>query len=83
MSTGLLEMSTTKCKESELNFIGRRLLPLLHTLGLLSVKRVNEKDNNYVEFNNMTIINLAIKFCGPLHERNLSSLLLFVQVSNV
>lgn len=80
LSTGLLEMSTSKCKASDLSYVGAKLLVLLDTLGLLQVKRTNEKDDDYVEFNNMTIINLAIKFCGPIKERNLSSLLLLFQV---
>lgn len=82
LDTGLLEMSTTKCKLSDLNPVGRRLLAVLGTLGVLEVKYFEEKDDQYVEFNNMTIINLAIKLYGPTHERKLSSLLLLVQVTD-
>ncbi|XP_067947715.1 UDP-N-acetylglucosamine--dolichyl-phosphate N-acetylglucosaminephosphotransferase-like [Watersipora subatra] len=80
LKTGLLEMSTAKCKESEMRLLGQLAVRLLNALGLLEVTHVKEKENSYLEFNNMTIINLAIKFVGPIHERSLSSLLLIFQV---
>ena len=73
-------MSTTKCKVSDVNFIGRWVLTILSALGLLEVKYNEEKDDQYVEFNNMTIINLTIKYYGPIHEWKLSFILLTIQV---
>lgn len=78
--TGLLGMSTTKVKESDLNKLGQLVIKMLEPLGLLYVKRTEEKDDKYIEYNNMTIINLAIKFLGPIEEGKLTSVLLFVQV---
>lgn len=74
-------MSTTKCKASDIGTLGKICLTLLSTLGLLRVKYTEEKDDKYVEFNNMTIINFTIKLTGPIYERNLTSILLCVQVS--
>lgn len=78
--TGLLGMSKSRCKESDINALGRVVIGLLEPLGLLHVERTEEKDDKYIEYNNMTIINLAIKFLGPIHERRLSSVLLSIQV---
>ena len=68
-----------KCKTSDLSTLGRLVIAVLSPLGLLSVTVTKEKDDSYTEFNNMTIINLAIKFCGPLYERNLTVILLTLQ----
>ena len=35
---------------------------------------------NLVEFNNLTIINLLLKFSGPMHEKNVTLVLLLFQV---
>ena len=78
--TGLLGMSTAKVKESDINKLGQLVIKILEPLGLLYVKRTKEKDDKYVEYNNMTIINLAIKFLGPIQEGKLTSVLLFIQV---
>ena len=42
--------------------------------------RGTDKDGEYTECNNMTLINLVIKILGPTHERTLTSLLLLLQV---
>ena len=34
----------------------------------------------YVEFNNLTIINLLLKFTGPMHEKNVTLVLLCFQI---
>lgn len=78
--TGLLGMSTSKCKESDINTLGRIVIAVLEPLGLLYVKRTEEKDDRYIEYNNMTIINLAIKILGPTEEGRLTAYLLLVQV---
>ncbi|KAF6031889.1 DPAGT1 [Bugula neritina] len=78
--TGLLEMSKMKTKSSDIGRLGWVVINVLSPLGLLSVEELQEKGDKYIQFNNMTIINLAIKFCGPIYERNLSLVLLFIQV---
>jgi UDP-N-acetylglucosamine--dolichyl-phosphate N-acetylglucosaminephosphotransferase len=41
-----------------------------------------EKDGEtYVECNNLTLINLMLKFFGPMHERSLTILLIVIQVT--
>lgn len=39
-----------------------------------------DEDGEYSECNNMTLINFVIKLIGPIHERNLTLLLLLIQV---
>lgn len=39
-----------------------------------------DEDGEYTECNNMTLINFVIKLIGPTHERNLTLLLLLIQV---
>jgi len=70
-----------KTKSSDVGRLGWVVINVLSPLGLLSVEELQEKGDKYIQFNNMTIINLAIKFCGPIYERNLSLVLLFIQVS--
>lgn len=79
-ATGLLEMSKTKCKVKDLKSLGKLIITVLNKLGLLSVQYSNDGDDDYIEFNNMTIINLTIKFVGPIYEGRLTSILLLIQV---
>jgi len=40
-----------------------------------------EKDGEmYVECNNLTLINLMLKFFGPMHEQSLTILLILIQI---
>lgn len=47
---------------------------------LLEVRRSQEEDDDFIECNNMTLINLVLKLLGPTHERNLTAIMLFMQV---
>lgn len=49
-------------------------------LKLLEVQRSQEEDDDFIECNNMTLINLVLKLLGPTHERNLTAIMLFMQV---
>lgn len=49
-------------------------------LKLLEVRRGQEGDDDFIECNNMTLINLVLKFLGPIHERNLTVIMLIIQV---
>lgn len=49
-------------------------------LKLLEVRRGQEGDDEFIECNNMTIINLVLKLLGPTHERNLTVIMLLIQV---
>lgn len=47
---------------------------------LLEVRRGQEGDDDFIECNNMTLINLVLKLLGPTHERNLTVIMLIIQV---
>lgn len=40
----------------------------------------DEGDDGFIECNNMTLINLVLKVLGPIHERNLTAIMLSIQV---
>lgn len=46
----------------------------------MAVRRSESEDGHFTECNNLTLINLLLKVCGPIHERNLTLLLLLLQV---
>lgn len=46
----------------------------------MTVHRGESEDGAFTECNNMTLINLLLKVFGPTHERNLTLLLLLLQV---
>lgn len=60
----------------------KKMLPsqVAELLKLLEVRRGQEDDDEFIECNNMTIINLVLKFLGPTHERNLTTIMLLIQV---
>lgn len=75
-ATGLLEPSLNKFKYSELTIIGKvfvRLFRLVHII------KWDEKDDVIVT-NNFTLINFVILLCGPIHERNLTRVLIGFQI---
>lgn len=47
---------------------------------VVDVRSGTDEDGEYTECNNMTLINFVIKLIGPTHERNLTLLLLLIQV---
>ena len=47
---------------------------------LVHVKEYETDDGVIIEFNNLTIINLALKLFGPLHERSLTCILFGFQI---
>ena len=50
-------------------------------LRLLEVHRGQEEDDEFIECNNMTLINLVLKILGPVHERSLTTIMLLLQVN--
>ncbi|ESP04791.1 hypothetical protein LOTGIDRAFT_184756 [Lottia gigantea] len=75
--TEKLELSTTKFKYKELSIIGKLLINIYRLVGCIKILDNNEE---FMECNNFTLINLAIRYLGPLHERTLVSILLIFQI---
>ena len=73
-------MSKAVFKKSSLNILGKMTIRVGSFLKILHVEENTGKDKDMMEINNMTIINLVIKFVGPIHERNLTAILVALQV---
>lgn len=73
--TDKLEISTTKFRYSELNFLGRFIINVFKVFRLIQWQ---EKED-YVITNNFTLINLVLLYFGPLHEAKLTIILLAIQ----
>lgn len=78
--TDRMTMSYAKFKSNSINPLGSLVLKIFHLFGLVSLKTTQGEDGEYIEHNNLTLINLLLKFLGPLHERTLVTLLLVIQV---
>ena len=75
-------MSRSTFKSSELKFLGSiflRIFKLLHIVDVEIHAKKGESEE-YVQVNNMTLINFIILVFGPLHEKSLVKLLLLTQV---
>lgn len=73
-------MSYSKFKRKDLSKLGHLILKVAELLKLLEVRRGQKGDDEFIECNNMTLINLVLKCLGPIHERNLTVIMLIMQV---
>lgn len=74
--TDKLEISTTKFRYSELNFLAKFIIKIFRFFRLIQWQ---EKED-YVITNNFTLINLTLLYFGPLHEAKLTIILLVIQI---
>ena len=75
-------MSMAIFTDEETTKLGRFIVAFLGKFGFLHVRERVENGVQYTEVNNMTLINLALKFFGPMREDRLTLLLLGVQCLN-
>lgn len=75
--TDLLESSKTIFRYSDLNVLGKIFAKLFKILHIIEW---HEDKDGIVTSNNFTIINFVIKLYGPIHERNLTNVLIFLQI---
>ncbi|XP_069470483.1 UDP-N-acetylglucosamine--dolichyl-phosphate N-acetylglucosaminephosphotransferase [Ambystoma mexicanum] len=75
-----LGMSYSKFKEKDLSKLGAFILKVAEMLHIVEVRRKLDEDEEYIECNNMTLINFVLKLVGPTHERTLTIILLLIQV---
>nr|CAD7427595.1 unnamed protein product [Timema monikensis] len=78
--TNLLEMSTTGFKVSDLNVLGRFFIRVFKVLRIVHLKEGTGEKKEYVECNNLTLINFVLLWRGPTHEETLVQILLIIQV---
>uniref|UniRef100_A0A1I7XF50 Dolichol kinase n=1 Tax=Heterorhabditis bacteriophora TaxID=37862 RepID=A0A1I7XF50_HETBA len=73
-------MSTAVFKVSDLKLFGDIILKTFSVFGILYRRDFLKDDERWIEINNLTILNMILKFTGPLHEESLTNLLLFIQI---
>ena len=73
-------MSYAQFHPSELGPGGHALLRLLNTFGLVTMETGLGDKKDEMRVNNLTLINLVIKFVGPTHEQTLTCYMLAGQV---
>ena len=76
----LREMSSVIFKLSELKLTGRFVLKLFTLLKIVKYEIVTKDGQEYIEINNLTLINFILYICGPLHEQTLTVVLLLFQI---
>ncbi|KHJ48279.1 hypothetical protein D918_01547 [Trichuris suis] len=78
-STDRLSYSVAQFKAKELTQLGTQTLRLFERFGLVAVKEKIEDGETLLECSNFTLINLALKLFGPMHEKSLALLLISLQ----
>ncbi|ETN78153.1 glycosyltransferase, group 4 family [Necator americanus] len=78
--TDTVGMSKAEFKESDLKMLGKLALRLFSSFGLLHSRSFERDGERWQEINNLTILNLVLKFAGPLHEKTLTNVLLSIQI---
>lgn len=79
--TDKISMSYTKFKTKDLKLLGRLFLFIFKTFYIIDVKETMEDGESYTQINNLTLINLVLKFFGPMNEQNAVIIILLLQVS--
>lgn len=78
--SGTLGMSLVHFKASEVKPLGGFVLRLFRIFGILHHRDFEKDDERWIEINNLTLINLVLKYGGRMHERSLTVALLSIQV---
>uniref|UniRef100_A0A3B4B5K6 UDP-N-acetylglucosamine--dolichyl-phosphate N-acetylglucosaminephosphotransferase n=1 Tax=Periophthalmus magnuspinnatus TaxID=409849 RepID=A0A3B4B5K6_9GOBI len=60
--------------------LGTLIFQVAEFMRVLDVRRERKDGDDYIECNNMTLINLVLKLLGPTHERSLTVIMLIIQV---
>ena len=81
-TTDKIGMSYCSFKTTSLGFLGQCFVRVFGSLGLCEVRDNMGENGEYTECSNMTLIVLLLKITGPMHERNLTILILIIQVGN-
>ncbi|VDO21596.1 unnamed protein product [Brugia timori] len=58
----------------------KMVLDFLNIFGLLYKKIIEKNNVRWAVINNLTLLNLVLKFTGPVHEKKLTEILLILQV---
>ncbi|CAJ0582813.1 unnamed protein product, partial [Mesorhabditis spiculigera] len=78
--TDTVGMSFAEFKSSDLKSVGSLIINLLAKIGLLYKVEFEKDGARWTRVNNFTVINLMLKFVGPVHEATLTNYLLLLQL---
>lgn len=78
--TDTVSMSIAEFKKSELKSLGAIFITICRSIGMLHVREFEKDGEIYLQINNLTIINLVLKFGGPMHEKRLNEVLMGIQI---
>ena len=78
--TDKVGMSFTEFKSKDLKPLGRLCLFILQTLRFVHYKEFTKDGEEFIQCNNLTIINLMLLFAGPIHEASATKYLMVVQM---
>uniref|UniRef100_UPI00358E71F4 UDP-N-acetylglucosamine--dolichyl-phosphate N-acetylglucosaminephosphotransferase-like n=1 Tax=Myxine glutinosa TaxID=7769 RepID=UPI00358E71F4 len=79
-TSGKLDVSFARAKVDDISLLGHLVLRIGDCTGLISVRWKVDPDEAYVEFGNLTLLNLLLLHFGRVHERTLTLRTLSVQV---
>ncbi|CAD5224084.1 unnamed protein product [Bursaphelenchus okinawaensis] len=80
--TQQLNMSRAEFKASDIKVLGHLVIKLFTTLCILDYKEFEKDGEKWLSVSNMTILNLLLKFHGPMREYELNNLFLRYQVAS-
>ena len=75
--TKLMNMSRIEFNYNSLNILGKIFYHILKFLKLIDIQYIN---NDIISINNLTLINLVLKYTGPISEPKLTKYLLYIQI---
>jgi len=78
--TKKLSMSLVQFKATDLGSLGSLFVWLFSTFGILYKREFMKDDERWIEVNNMTILNLILKFTGPVYEYQLTYFFVIIQI---
>ncbi|XP_062499331.1 UDP-N-acetylglucosamine--dolichyl-phosphate N-acetylglucosaminephosphotransferase-like [Corticium candelabrum] len=79
-ATDKLGMSYAHFKKSDVGQGGQIIIKILSLLHLATVQNDLGEDGQEMRINNLTLINLIIKLCGPMKENKLTIVVLCIQI---
>ncbi len=79
-ATDKVGMSMSVFKARDLRWPGGLVLKVLSLTRLAHVRNFSKDGEDWIECNNLTVINFALKLFGPMHERTLTTVLLSLQL---
>ncbi|CAG5123607.1 unnamed protein product [Candidula unifasciata] len=80
VESGKLDISCTTYKTGSLSPIGQLCIRVFSLFRLITVRAGVGENGMYTQVNNLTLNNFILRLFGPLHERTLVLILLFIQI---